>query len=336
MTELMTLELHYPSNWAYEGEVDVLYCDPNNGAETSYGRLSQGQVMVRETYPGHRWVVRESTSRELLMNIVASRPGAGPHTVTIGSDGGLDPLKAAIWRMGRAPREVLLKANGVLLKLLQNILGNAAEPKYRSLRAANPAIAATIDVPGVIALLTCCGFEQTVESGEARLALAPGRPLPPLQDAVAQLQRLHNLMHGLPPPPESLSSMQQTASATAASSSAASSSAAAEPSHRCSACGGGIQNDLRRALAGSNEIGGWRSHNSFMQGEYRFHCETCNKDLCAKCYDQWKGGAAGVHPLQHSLSIVAPIENAWGGSSYGNSMPAPPPVTSRNRRGPFG
>ena len=50
----MTLELHYPSNWAYEGEVDVLYCDPNNGAETSYGRLSQGQVMVRETYPGHR------------------------------------------------------------------------------------------------------------------------------------------------------------------------------------------------------------------------------------------------------------------------------------------
>ena len=114
MTELMTLELHYPSNWAYEGEVDVLYCDPNNGAETSYGRLSQGQVMVRETYPGHRWVVRESTSRELLMNIVASRPGAGPHTVTIGSDGGLDPLKAAIWRMGRAPREVLLKANGVL------------------------------------------------------------------------------------------------------------------------------------------------------------------------------------------------------------------------------
>ena len=60
-------------------------------------------------------------------------------------------------------------------------------------------------------------------------------------------------MHGLPPPPESLSSMQQTASATAASSSAASSSAAAEPSHRCSACGGGIQNDLRRALAGSNE-----------------------------------------------------------------------------------
>ena len=27
MAELMTLELHYPTNWAYEGEVDVLYSD---------------------------------------------------------------------------------------------------------------------------------------------------------------------------------------------------------------------------------------------------------------------------------------------------------------------
>ena len=143
---------------------------------------------------------------------------------------------------------------------------------------------------------------------------------------MAQLQRLHNLMHGLPPPPESLSSMQATpmhipciyhaytthvpcmyhacactmhvhvscmcmlhvpcmypayamhipciyhehteslssmqASSTAAASSAASSSSAADAaSHHCSACGKGIRNDLRRQLAGSNEIGGWRSHN---------------------------------------------------------------------------
>ena len=35
--ELMTLELHYPTNWAYDGEVEVLFLDGNG--ETSYGRL---------------------------------------------------------------------------------------------------------------------------------------------------------------------------------------------------------------------------------------------------------------------------------------------------------
>ena len=167
MATLMTLELHYPTNWAYEGEVDVLYCD--GSSEMSYGRLAQGQTMSRETYEGHRWAVREANnpnpkpdssahpspspnpnpnpnsnpnpsqaaSRELLMSIVAARPaggGAQPQRVTIGSDGGLDPLKAAVWRMGRAPREPLLKATEVLLKLLRNVLGSPAEPKYRTLR----------------------------------------------------------------------------------------------------------------------------------------------------------------------------------------------------------
>tara|TARA_B110001452_G_scaffold265469_1_gene270175 strand:+ start:101 stop:1102 length:1002 start_codon:yes stop_codon:yes gene_type:complete len=329
--QLMVMELHYPNNWAYEGEVEVLYADPNSGAETSYGRLAQGQTMARETFPGHRWVVREAASREMLMSVVARPTGTPqPQLVTVGSDGGLDPLKAAVWRMGRAPREVLLKANGVLLKLMQNLINNPAEAKFRSLRAANASIAATIDVPGVIALLMCSGFEQVVDGGEARLVLAQGRPLAPLQDAVTQLQRLHALLHGLPPPSESLSSMQQ-----AAASSAAASSSAAAPSHRCSCCGGGINNDLRRQLAGSGEVGGWRNHNSFMAGEYRFHCEACNKDLCAKCYDKWKDGAAGVHDLQHSISIIAPIENSWGGSNYG-PPPAPPSVNQRPRRGPFG
>ena len=90
MAELMTLELHCPTNWAYEGEVDVLYSD--GSGEMSYGRLAQGQTMSRDTYPGHRWVVREASSRELLMSIVASRPAGGQRQIiTINSDGGLDP-----------------------------------------------------------------------------------------------------------------------------------------------------------------------------------------------------------------------------------------------------
>ena len=71
-------------------------------------------------------------------------------------------------------------------------------------------VAGAVDVPGVLVLLAHCGFEQSDEAGEARLILPPSRPLPPLQDAVAQLQRLHHLMRGLPPPPESLSSLQAT------------------------------------------------------------------------------------------------------------------------------
>ena len=46
------MELHFPSNWACEGEVDVLYVDGVTGAETSYGTLAQGKSMTRETYPG--------------------------------------------------------------------------------------------------------------------------------------------------------------------------------------------------------------------------------------------------------------------------------------------
>ena len=100
---LMNLELHFPSNWSFEGTVDVLYVDAATGDEKSYGTLSQGSYMTRETYPGHRWNVRETTSRELLMTVVATAPeGATPQIVTIGADGGLDPVKAATWSMGGA------------------------------------------------------------------------------------------------------------------------------------------------------------------------------------------------------------------------------------------
>ena len=82
-------------------------------------RLSQGETMSRETYPSHRWVVREAASRGLLMIVVAKRPtGAAqsqsvtiePQCVSIISDGGLDPLKVAVlgsqerWSTGTRPR----------------------------------------------------------------------------------------------------------------------------------------------------------------------------------------------------------------------------------------
>lgn len=36
--EPMTLELHYPANWAYDGEVEVLHLDGKG--EKSYGRCA--------------------------------------------------------------------------------------------------------------------------------------------------------------------------------------------------------------------------------------------------------------------------------------------------------
>ena len=334
---MMVVELHMPTNWAYEGTVDVLYVDAVSGKETSYGSLAQGSYMTRETFPGHTWNVRESTSRELLMSAVATPTTDGtPQIVRIGADGGLDPVKAAVWRMGQAPREPLLACTSILARVFANVLAHPDEPKYRSLRPSNEKVRLAMDVPGSLVLLSCAGFEQSFVDGEPRLVLPAGRPTAPIEAAKAQLHRLECLLTGRPPPSESLSSMQASHHAAQNAAQAASSAAADEPSHRCGHCKGGIQNDLRNMLrAGSAEIGGWRSHSWNGNGEYRFHCSKCNVDLCAKCYDQWKGGAAAIHCLQCSFAIEAPITTLWGGSSYG-PPPAPPPVTSRNRRGPWG
>ena len=57
------------------------------------------------------------------MLTVATPTATGlPHIVTVGAEGGLDPLKSALWRMGRAPREPLLAAVSVLSRVVANIL----------------------------------------------------------------------------------------------------------------------------------------------------------------------------------------------------------------------
>ena len=75
-----------------------------------------------------------------------------------------------------------------------------------------------------------------------------------------------------------------SAAAAAASAAASSSAATAEASHRCGHCRAGIHNDLRRQLAGSGEIGGWRTHGAVGPGEYRFHCAKCKYDECGDCH----------------------------------------------------
>jgi hypothetical protein len=343
MSQLMTLELTLAPNWAYEGTVDVCYVEAS-GSERSYGTLAQGSTMNRETYSGHLWHVREHNSRELLMSIRAQLPADGSvyqRAVIGANDDGLDPLRSAMWLMGRAPRERLLAAVSILIRVVGNVLKDPSDPKFRSLRTSNPKVSEVLDIPGVLAFLSCTGFEQVFVDGEPRLALPEGgHSTASLETSAAQLKRLDALLKGLPPPRESLASMQASASSTAAAAAATD-----EPSHRCAACGVGIENDLRRKMAaGSSEIGGWRSHQWNGGGEYRYHCSKCNVDICAKCYDVWKasnasGGGSGtsaiVHPATCTFSIEAPITTHWGGNGYG-VMPAPPPVSSRNRRGPWG
>jgi len=332
MAALLTMEMHFPSNWSAEGSVDVVYLDTSSGAESSYGSLAQGATMNRETYEGHRWLLREATSRELLMSVVARFTDGRPFQHIIVQSDSADPLKSALWRMGQSPRELLLPTCELLLKVMSNIVSHPAEPKFRSLKASNASMSAALNLPGVLALLTSVGFEQqVVDSEPPRLTLAPARPMAPVSDALALLKRLDALLKGLSLPRESLSSMQATQQATQA----ASSSANDAPSHHCHHCRKGIENDLRRKLAGSGEIGGWRTHGAVGNGEYRFHCDRCNVDLCAECYDKYKEGHP-THDQGHRLEIIAPITNSWGGTSYGPGPPAPPPPGSRPRRGPWG
>ena len=246
-----------------------------------------------------------------------------------------DPLRCAIWRMGQAPRELLLPTCELCLKIAKNISSTPAEPKFRSVKATSKAMAAALDVPGVLALLMAMGFEQQqLGDDEPRLVLAQSQPLAPVMSAVTMLTRFDALLKGLPVPRESLASYQLTQAAAQAASSASSNQDA--PSHRCHNCHRGIENDLRRKLAGSGEIGGWRTHDAVGDGEYRFHCDRCDVDLCAQCYDKYKNGEA-THEQGHPIQIIAPILNSWGGSSYGAGPPPPPPPGSRRqRRGPWG
>ena len=79
----VTLEFHFPANWALENELDVLWRD--GSTEMSYGRLAQNRTITQTTYPGHQWTLREAASRELVLSVVAAEQLPGmPQRVTVG------------------------------------------------------------------------------------------------------------------------------------------------------------------------------------------------------------------------------------------------------------
>ena len=348
-SSMVRVELSFRANWYHEGEVDILWCDGGSGTEKSYGTLAQGGTMVRETYEGHRWHARGVSSRALVDALVCTRPSDdGPQRWDIGgTPTRLDPVQASLWRLGRAPRERALGACTRLEKIISNILRAPKEPKYRALRVANATVAELLDAPGVLALLTALGFEQhagplPADSAQPpplsdaspdrpgpRLILGPNAPIGPLEHARQEVGRMLALLRGerLPPP-------TSTSAAAGASGGGSSSDPSSGASHWCASCACGIRNDVRHVRRSEPDT--WRSGGADWSAdlEYRAHCETCNVDLCTRCYDKWKEGG-NTHAHSHELRVVPPITTPWGSSGLGVA-PAPPPVSSRNRRGPWG
>ena len=330
------LELSFPPNWWLEAEAEILWVDEGSGREQGYGKITQGAHKQQETFGGHRWRLRGKGSRELLGETVVapSAPGGPPHTLVAGAKAPHAPAEAACWKLGTAAREPLLRALTTLLKVVGNAARSPDEEKYRSLRVGNPSVAACLDVPGALALLSAAGFEQqgafgVGEGAEARLVLPATAPRALLLDASTALERLQTLLQGgaLPRAPDA-----PPEGGGGGGGGAASSSSDDGASHRCAHCRRGIMNDIRSRRTGSS----WETgrDNWEFAGEFRYRCEACAVDLCAACYDKRKGGDATVHNLACDLRAVAPITNPWGGG-YG-APPAPPPPSSRNRRGPWG
>lgn len=71
----------------------------------------------------------------------------------------------------------------VLTKLLTNIVAAPAEPKYRTVRAGNPKIAAMLATRGVRAILVGVGFEEQ----DALLTLPAGAALDGIESALAAI-----------------------------------------------------------------------------------------------------------------------------------------------------
>lgn len=333
--ETVTLEVSFPPNWYHEAEAELLWVDSASGAESSYGAITQAAHNEQATFVGHHWRARGKVSRELLGDTVVAvvAPGAPPHQLVAGGapPQHASPSRAAGWCMGRAAREPLAHAVPTLLRVVCNAT-QSNDPKFRTLRMANAAVAAVLELPGALALLGAAGFSQEggALGGEARLVLPAAAARAPLLDASDVLERIQALLRG-----GSLTRAPESPAPPAPKEKSA--------SHHCAACRRGINNDVRRGWQTAGETWVSGRDNWELEGEYRYHCDTCDIDLCSACYDAWKGEAGSssssaepeVHAASHPFSIVPPRKRA-GGGGYG-SAPAPPPRrTGASRRGAWG
>jgi len=72
-------------------------------------------------------------------------------------------VETSLAEMGKSDWELQEKAYGILLKVLQNILQNPNEEKFRSIKASSAALMKVLCVPGGEAVLLAAGFTNDGE-----------------------------------------------------------------------------------------------------------------------------------------------------------------------------
>jgi hypothetical protein len=115
----VTLEVHLAQNYMLDTTAHLLYVeDPAaGGREVRYHTIAQGSAAQQACHPGNAWLVRGSPSNEVLCEFVAT---ADPlQLIVVGGNAPAGSSKGvrAVWDLGTTPREELVFATRVLLKV---------------------------------------------------------------------------------------------------------------------------------------------------------------------------------------------------------------------------
>lgn len=108
---------------------------------------------------------------EVVVHLVP-KPNAVPHggaasssSTQAGAGIAADPLEAAIMKMKTAPTKDLKVALKTLQKIVENVVNQPLEEKYRKIKRANPALSKRLDhVPGAFDCLLAIGFIESAPS----------------------------------------------------------------------------------------------------------------------------------------------------------------------------
>ena len=82
MANLVTLEITFGTGVPVRDDAAELVWVADNGDETRYTEVARGATVTQETYPGHRWLLRGTASRTVLLEMQAQRaPALQRHAV---------------------------------------------------------------------------------------------------------------------------------------------------------------------------------------------------------------------------------------------------------------
>jgi hypothetical protein len=195
------------------------------------------------------------------------------------------------------------RAVPTLQTLFLNILCSPDEPKFRRLRASNPALQAKLlSVAGAVELLRAVGF---VEEGDF-FVLAPGLALP---QAVI----------------ERIAAVAEELAAAAPTADEAGGGGGGDAGGGGGGGGGGAAGGASHLPPATDEFKWCSNCRACIDGRLpknsTFRCLACDIDLCSQCYN--------LRSCDHDFELLP----AKGGGLYGpRGLPPPPPPSSRPSR----